>query len=124
MAQTYRELIFASTQEILQLPNEHFGDLHERLRLRAVNSFVSVREPSKIVTPSWYTFDASRVLTDVVDAVAVCTSTCKHEMPYQILVGRRKEGWQKQHPTISDKFVYELHDLGRNLTETEKNHIY
>ena len=124
MAQPYNVLTFTRTQRIMQQPNESSSDLHERLRQQSVSGFVSVREPTRIVTPSWYTYDTGKVLTDIVDGVAVCTSTCKHEMPYQIFVGKREAGWQKQHPTIPDTFIYELQDLGRDLTDSEKHLIY
>ena len=91
--------------------------------LGEVLSIQVVREPIKVITPSWYTYDASQVL-EISDAVAVCTSICKHEMPYQIFVGRRQEGWQREHPTMKGNYVYTLDDIRRDLTPNEKNVIY
>ena len=119
-----RTLTFSKTQQIMQRPGEDYRDLHERIRESATGSIVPVKEQTQIITPSWYTYDASRVLSDIPNAVAVCTSTCKHEMPYQIFVGRRQEGWQREHPTMSEKNVYTLDDLGRDLTPAERNAIY
>ncbi len=116
--------LISRTQQIMQGPGENYRDLHERLRELATNSILSVREPTQIITPSWYTYDASRVLLDISNVVAVCTSTCKHEMPFQIFVGRRQEGWQRKHPTIRKKYVYTLEDLGRDLTLAERDAIY
>lgn len=96
---------------------------YTKVRERAVNSIVTVRRPTRIITPSWYTFDASRVL-GIANTFAVCTSTCKHETPYKIFVGKRKEGWQRRHKTLADNWIYEIEDLGRELTLKEKNAIY
>ena len=119
-----KTLVFSKTQEIMQRSGEHYKDLHERIRESATRSIVPVREPTQIITPSWYSYDASRVLSDISNAVAVCTSTCKHEMPYQIFVGKRVEGWQRAHQTMRDMLVYTLDDLGRDLTSLERDAIY
>ena len=119
-----KTLTFGRTQQIAQRLGEDYRDLHERLRDYATASIVSVRELTQIITPSWYSYDASRVLPDTPNAVAVCTSTCKHEMPYKIFVGKRHEGWQRAHPTIKDTWLYTLDDLGRDLTPLERNAIY
>jgi hypothetical protein len=125
MSDTYKELMFVRSQQIQQRSTrEPWQYLHERLRTRATNSIQSIREPTRITTPSWYTYDASEIL-DISDAVAVCTSTCKHEMPYQIFVGKRGKqfGVESTADTLKRR-VYELHDLGRELTDIEKNLIY
>lgn len=109
-------------QRIMQWPGEHWMALHERLRSTALKSFRIVRTPTRLITPSWYTYDASKILRDIPNAVAVCTSTCKHEMPYEIIVGRRNEGWMRLEG--SDRFAYLLSNLGRELTPEEKNRIY
>ena len=123
MSENYRTLTFDRTQQIQQNPGESHMDLHERLRGVVVNSFEAVRSPTRIITPSQYTSDVSDLL-DIPNAAAVCTSTCKHETPYKVLVGRRGKGWMQNHPTIADTFIYELDDLGRELTEPEKYTIY
>ncbi len=115
------ERIFAGDQRIMQLPDEESNNLHERLREIARNSFVTVREETRIITNSWYTYAAGVVLAGIPNAVAVCTSTCKHELPYKVFVGRRGKDWQKK---LGDGFVYELCDLGRELTEEERDAIY
>lgn len=102
-----RVLFFGRTQQIVQEPHEHHMQLHERLRGLALRSFVTVQEPTILNTPSWYTFDASRVTTDIPDAVAVCTSTCKHEPPFQIFIGRKKsENWMKEEGNNGNENMY------------------
>jgi hypothetical protein len=111
-------------QQIQQRLGENWRDLHERLRADAIKSILPVMSPTQVITPSWYTFDLSQILK-ISDAVAVCTSVCKHELPYKIFVGRR--GRQFDVALTPDPFksrLYELHDLGRNLTYQEMNVIY
>lgn len=100
-------LFFNRTQQIFQLPHELHTQLHELLRERALRSFVTVQQPTIINTPSWYTFDASRVITDIPDTVMVCTSTCKHEPPFQIFIGRKKdENWMKEEGSNGDEDMF------------------
>ena len=119
-----RTLTFAETQQIMQKPGEDYKDLHERIRGFAINSIVRISEPTQIITPSWYTYDVSRVLLGISNAIAVSTSPCKHEMPYHIFVGKRGEDWQRRHPTLKDRWIYTLDDLRRDLTLHERNAIY
>ena len=123
MSENYRTLTFGRTQQTQQKPGERHIDLHERLRDMVIKSFETLRSPTRIITPSWYTGDVSDLL-GIPDAAVVCTSTCKHETPYKIFVGRREKGWMQNHPTIANTFIYELDDLGRELTEPEKHSIY
>jgi hypothetical protein len=123
--ETFERLSFERTQKIQQRPNESSEDLHERLRPTVVNGFESVRQPTEIDTPSWYTFDASKTL-GIKDAVAIVTSTCKHELPYRVIVGIRSADWDQpgRLPSGEEGHRYRLRDLGRELTEQEKNAIY
>ena len=57
----FQELIFSRTQEIQQQAGESSKQLHERLRDFAINSFNCITSPTKIKTPSWYTFDLSKI---------------------------------------------------------------
>jgi len=122
-----QELVFLNLQAIQQQAGESSVILHERLRPIVRNSFQVLEKETKITTHSWYTCDVSELL-GIPNAVAVCTSTCKHETPLQILVGIREiETWQKELPSRSgqDKqFVYRLLPLGRQLTDDEKDAIY
>jgi hypothetical protein len=117
--------VFDRRQEIQQRPGESSEDLHERLRPTAIAGFESVRHPTQIDTPSWYTFDASKTL-GIKDAVAIITSTCKHELPYKVFVGIRGSDWDTSGrlPSGEQGHRYKLRDLGRDLTEQEKNAIY
>ena len=124
MLENCRTLYFQRDQRIAQLPGETSEHLHERLRPIAVNSFVIIDHPTLIHTPSWYTFDATKVLTDIPDSVVLCTSTCKHELPFRFFVGTREQGWQIKLTEEPEKFVYKLNPLGRELTVEEKNAIY
>ena len=119
-----KSFVFARGQKIEQRPGETAEQLHERLRPQVINSFVAVQEPIRIETPSWYTFDASTVLNDVPNAAAVCTSTCKHELPFRLFVGTRGQDWMQKLSEEPEKFVYTLNSLGRDLTPEEKNAIY
>ncbi len=119
-----RTLTSGRTQQIMQRPGENYRDLHERLRESATGSIVPVRTLTEVITPSGYSYDASSVLLDIANAVAVCTSTCKHEMPYEIFVGRRQQCWKRIHPIMGETYVYTLDDLGRYLTPIERNAIY
>ncbi|PIR17039.1 MAG: hypothetical protein COV46_05885 [Deltaproteobacteria bacterium CG11_big_fil_rev_8_21_14_0_20_49_13] len=117
----FKILIFERTQIILQKPGETSENLHERLRDQATNSMSATREPTRIITPSWLTVDASKILK-IKDAVLISTSTCVHEFPARIFVGIRKEGFQE---TLKDgRHQYSLYDLGRELTSEEKNALY
>jgi len=120
----YINLTFRRDQGIEQMPGETEGQLHERLRPRVTNSFVTVSEPTRIETPSWYTFDASVILSDIPNAVVISTSTCKHELPLRLFVGRREAGWMKKLSEDPEKFEYRLDSLGRELTPEERNAIY
>lgn len=93
--ETFERLSFGIRQKIQQQPDESSEALHERLRPVAVAGFESVRRPTEIDTPSWYTFDASKAL-GIKDAVAIVTSTCKHELPYKVFVGIRSADWDQQ----------------------------
>lgn len=117
--------IFGHTQKIQQRGGESSEELHERLRPEAIASFQTVRKPTQIDTPSWYTFDASKLL-GIENAVAIVTSTCKHETPYRVFVGIRKDGWDSPGKLLSGEqgHKYKLQDLGRELSEAEKNAIY
>lgn len=119
-----KNLVFSKNQQIMQKPGEDHRDLHEKLRESATKSIIPIKEPTQIVCQSWYSYDASGILSDIPNAVGICTSTCKHEMPYQIFVGRRHEGWQRAHPTKEDTWIYLLDGLGRDLTPIERNTIY
>jgi hypothetical protein len=122
---SWRQLTFSRTQQIQQSFGETSTALHERLRSYVLNGFESVREPTQIDSRSWYTFDASKTL-GIDNAVAVMTSTCKHETPYLTFVGIRKPDWMSELPSFAgqQKFSYKLFDLGRELTSLEKNAIY
>ncbi len=122
----FEHLVFTSTQKIVQLPGETSGQLHERLREEVVHSFNTIKKPTKIKSDSWYTFDASKIL-GIPGAGILCTFTCKHEPPYQLIVGIRKPGWMKSLPKASfQKQVYEytLYPIDKELTEEDKNKIY
>lgn len=121
----YKTLRFGMNQQIMQeRMDEPSSVLHERLRPRVVNAMNAVEEPTKIITPSWYTYDASNILPDVPNAVVVSTSTCKHELPNRLFVGQRTEGaWMET--SEDDKLrTYKLQPLGRRLKWKEKNAIY
>ncbi len=117
------ELYFKKTQEIVQKPGEHYLELHERLRPQATSSIKEITESTQITTPSWYTFDVSKLL-EIPNSVALCTSTCKHEIPYYIFVGKRDKDWQEEISTNPEKYRYTLTELGRELIEDERNLIY
>lgn len=119
-----KTLIFSRDQKIVQLPGETSEHLHERLRAVVLNSFVTIDESTRIETPSWYTFDASAILKDIPNSVVVCTSTCKHELPLQLFVGKREQGWQRKLSENPERFAYKLKPLGRELTNDQKNAIY
>lgn len=119
-----KTLFFSKDQKVVQLPGETSEHLHERLRPLALNSFVVLAEPTKIETPSWYTFDASTIAEDIPNSVVVSTSTCKHEPPFKFFVGKREQGWQRKLSENPERFVYKLKPLGRELTNDEKNAIY
>lgn len=119
--QSLTVLQFGRTQEIQQRPGETSDALHERLRPLVTAGMEAVRGDTQIDTPSWYTFDASKVL-GIENAVVISTSTCKHETPSLMFVGVREPGWQAK--LGEDKFRYQLRDLGRELTQEEKNAIY
>lgn len=139
--ESWQHLIFSRTQEIQQRPGETSAALHERLRPLVVNGFRAIEHPTRIDTPSWYTFDASKTL-GIDNAVAVMTSTCKHETPSMTFVGIRKPGeWMSELPSggigkpferksflndsvFESRYRYKLHPLGRELTSQEKNAIY
>lgn len=115
--------VFSRTQVIRQQAGESSEQLHERLRPEILNSFQSIEKPTIIRTPSWYTFDLSKI--GIPEGVAICTSTCKHETPYRILIGRRRDQFMKTIETSSgDIYEYEISPLGRELTTEEKNSIY
>jgi|SRR3989338_9737024 len=120
----FKQLTFERTQKITQLPGEASTQLHDRLRPLILLSTLVVREPLRLITPSWYTFDASRILVDIPNSVVVSTSTCKHEIPITLFVGRRESGWQTKTSGLVEKFMYELYPLGRDLSDQEKNAIY
>lgn len=117
---TFDQRVFTRTQEIQQRPGESSETLHERLRPYIRNSFVIIERPTKIKTPSWYTFDASAILGE--NAVVLSTSTCKHETPIQLFVGVRQQNFQKQTP--KESFEYTLYPFSRDLTDEEKDLIY
>jgi hypothetical protein len=125
LAQLFESLIFSRDQRIQQLSGEPSEALHERLSPIVLNSFQAVRRPTQIDTPSWYTFDASKLL-GIENAVAIITSTCKHELPYRVFVGIRGRGWMQsgQLPSGEEGYRYRLRDLGRELTLEEKRAIY
>lgn len=118
-------LSFGPTQKIQLGPGESGDELHERLSSIALNGFQTVRHPTQIDTHSWYTFDASKIL-GIKDAVAVVTSTCKHETPYKVFVGVAGHDWEQRGrlPSGEPGYRYRLRDLGRDLTEQEKRAIY
>lgn len=117
----FRTLTFEETQKVQQVFGETPDHLHERLREWATNSISAIREPTRIITPSWLIVDASRIL-NIEGAVLVSTSTCVHELPARIFVGTRKPGWVKK---LNDGgYIYTLYDLGRELTPSEKNTLY
>jgi len=116
----FENLFFARTQKIQQQPNESSGDLHERLRPVILNGFQDVERPTKIRTPSWYTFDLGKI--GIEGGVAISTSTCKHETPCQIFVGKKESGWMKQSPDGLKE--YTIFPLDKKLTDQEKNKIY
>ncbi len=127
---SFQEMTFSRTQEIQQKSGESSETLHERLRSCVMKSFRIVENPTQVVTPSWYTFDLAQM--GIPNAVAVCTSTCKHETPLQIFVGIKDANWQEgitsnvegERKEDDRKFRYTLYPLGRNLTDEEKNKIY
>jgi len=119
-SRTSEQLIFSETQRIQQKPGETFGQLHERLRSRIMNYFQVIEKPTKVITPSWYTFDTSHILGK--DTFVLCTSTCKHETPYRLIVGKRGTNFQKK---LDDgRYEYIVYPLGQELTEEQKNQIY
>jgi len=124
--ESWTQLAFSRTQRIQLRGSETGAEVHERLRSQVVNSFRTIHEPTEISTPSWYTFDASKTL-GIDNAVAVMTSTCKHETPSMTFVGIRKPGsWMNEVPSLTrePRFQYKLHPLGRELSSQEKNAIY
>lgn len=121
--QELERLVFSRTQVGRQKTGESSEQLHERLRPEILNSFQLIEKPTIIRTPSWYTFDLNQI--GIPEGVAICTSTCKHETPYQILVGRRKDQFiQTTKTPLGDIYEYEVFPLGRELTVAEKNSIY
>ncbi len=84
-----------------------------------MESFRHLDGPTKIITPSDYTFDLSNI--GIEGGVALCTSICKHETPFRIFVGIRGLDWVKQTGQVRE---YTLRPLGRELTPLEKNQIY
>jgi len=121
------ERFFGRAQRIQLQAGETGEALHERLRPQVVGNMSAAQGAMKIEMPSWYTFDASKVL-GIDNAVAVMTSTCKHETPILTFVGRRGTPWMTPLEEALDgsgtKFRYMLNGLGRELTELEKNKIY
>ncbi|MDP2643119.1 MAG: hypothetical protein Q8P62_04730 [Candidatus Peregrinibacteria bacterium] len=117
---TFEQLIFSRTQRVQQKPGETSGQLHERLRPQIMDSFQVIKKPTKVITHSWYTFDTSHILGK--DTFVLCTSTCKHETPYQLIVGKRDTNFQKE---LGDgRYEYTVYTLGKELTEKQKNQIY
>lgn len=87
-----RVLNVPTTQRNIQLlPGETPDQFHERLRPRAVSSITEVVMPTRIITPSWLYIDVSEIV-GIPGAVAICTSTCLHEMPYTVYVGIGRPG--------------------------------
>lgn len=128
----FEVLSFERVQQVMQtrsllggasytFPSEQ---LHELLRSGVLRDFVVITKPTRILTPSWYTVGVNRILTDIPDSVGICTSTCKHERPYYLFVGRREQNWSSKISDSPQRFAYELHPLGRELTDAEKNAIY
>ncbi len=120
LTDTFDQRVFTRTQEIQQHSGEPSEALHERLRPYIRNSFVIIERPTKIKTPSWYTFDASAILGE--NTVVLSTSTCKHETSIQLFVGVRQQNFRKQIP--KESFEYTLYPFSRNLTNEEKDLIY
>lgn len=114
------ERTFGFNQQVQMNLSESSTTVHERLRDRAVMSFVVVETGMRIKTPSWYTFDLSSIL-GIANAVLVSTSTCKHEFPAQIFVGTRSKGFRRE---TGGKYEYLLNPLGADITMEQKNQIY
>jgi hypothetical protein len=112
------------SKAVQRIGSEDSTNLHERLRDQAVSGFVSYREnvTLRITTPSWYTFDASRIL-GIPNVVAVSATTCKHHVPFVLFLGIRREDWQRR-TSDNQNWIYTLGPLGRDLTLAEKNRIY
>lgn len=116
----FEERVFMRTQKIQQRPGESSEALHDRLRPYVRNSFTLIEKPTKVKTPSWYTFDSSSILGK--DTFVLSTSTCKHETPLLLFVGTRKKSYCQQ---LNDgNFEYTIYPLGRDITEEEKDQIY
>ena len=116
----FENLVFGQTQKIQQQRNESGGALHERLRRTILNAFQEIERPTKIRMPSWYTFDLAKI--GIEGGVAISTSTCKHEIPCLLFVGKREKGWMKELP--GGLHEYTIFPLGRKLTDEERNKIY
>lgn len=143
--QRWSRLSFGREQQIQQRAGETSVQLHERLRSQVTSYMEAVRQPTELTMPSWYTADVSKTL-GIENAVAVMTSTCKHETPIRTFVARRipsdfmnEVPWPGGHTHRTKQFLemdllgnvreprqwqYKLYDLGRELTTKEKNAIY
>lgn len=127
-----RELTFVGLRQVIM---QRFGEssdcLHERLRPQVNSAFQSLAQPTRITTNSWLTADVSKLL-GIPGAVAVCTSTCKHEFlqgplgvqVYRVFVGIREEGGWMTQRAYDGAYQYRLKPLGRDLTLVEKDQIY
>lgn len=116
-------LCFERRQKVQQKPGEDPLALHERLRPVVTGATSVIERPTRIITYSDLTKDVSSIV-HVEGAVAILTSSCKHETPYQTLVGKRV---RQQTIPRGDKppiYIYDLESLGRPLTQEEKNKIY
>ena len=60
-AETFETLILNSRPEIQLRSGESSHQLHERLRPQVMGSFRHLDGPTKIITPSEYTFDLSKI---------------------------------------------------------------
>jgi hypothetical protein len=129
----YERLIFSATcndqetrlnERLAQRIGESSSAVHERLRSIAQTSFVPITQPTEVITPSWYTYDASKILHDIPGAVVLCTSTCKHSPPYRFFVGRRGDMWPRPLHEKDGKKCYRLLPLGRQLSLEEIEAIY
>lgn len=116
-------LCFGQRQKVQQKPGEDPLALHERLRPVVTGATSVIERPTRIITYS----DLIKAVSSIVHvegAVAVLTSSCKHETPYQTLVGkvvRQQTIPRGDKPPI---YIYDLEPLRKPLTEEEKNKIY
>lgn len=117
---TFDKKVFSRTQIIQQRPGESSEELHERLRPIVRNSFEVVKKPTKVKTHSWYTFDANHILGE--DTFVLSTSTCKHEIPFILFVGKREPNFQQKQQ--NGEYEYTIYPLDRELTDVEKDRIY